>query len=471
MDVDAPLDFETEDLLLNQLSSAKKRSKRVIGLDDLLDDFYAEESKNAKAEVKRANVRKRAISDYGDHRERDKEALLSKFVDECEKQVKEIGTEEEIPSWGVRVFGNQKAFPAVRPPAVGNCNILKCVIDSEIDPKFRSSDEETQKFLECLLVNNWLTNLVLTNGSIEDSVASWTFHLLLYSPNENLQSAACDFWCSILSYGSEDSHPQLSWVPSYTQLKDALEIYGYLWTSISCNQSNDATDQALDGPPHNIRLLLKVIAACCQSRIAHSIFSVTEVENILGVVISFFLDRQFEGILLVLQDCLLSVVSFFTDDEWEVSSKIVAKTIAGSAQKDLNCIRIVECISGPDMRSKHFRSKMAYQLLMNFLDYKDDDAEEILRSLACINMKDKLCNFLHIYVYLVLADNWLLSNSLLEERPVLHSIWGSFLRNCSCQITCTDWRSYASKVRNKASYLLQFYQCEQKQQLQTCTEV
>lgn len=66
------------------------RSKRVIGLDDLLDDFYAEESKNAKAEVKRANVRKRAISDYGDHRERDKEALLSKFVDECEKQVKNL---------------------------------------------------------------------------------------------------------------------------------------------------------------------------------------------------------------------------------------------------------------------------------------------------------------------------------------------------------------------------------------------
>ncbi|XP_031501944.1 uncharacterized protein LOC116265479 [Nymphaea colorata] len=471
MDVDAPLDFEAEDLLLNQLGSAKKRSKRVIGLDDLVDDFYAEKSKNATAEVKRANVRKRAISDDGDYHERDKEALLSKFVDECEKQVKEIVTEEEIPSWGLRVFGSQKALPASPPtPAIGNCNMLKCVIDNEIGPKFSSSDEETRKFSECLLLNNWLTNLVLTSGSIEDSMAMWTFHLLLYSPNENLQLAACDFWCSILLYGSEDNHLQLSWVPSYLELKDALEVYGYLWTFVTCNQKNDATDRAFDGPPRNIRLLLKVIAACCQSRIAHTIFSVAEVENLLGVVISFFLERRLEGISLVLQECLVSVLSFFTDDEWEVSSKRVAETISGSIQKDLNCIRVVECISGLDMRSKHFRRELAYHLLIKFLN-KGDDAEELLRSVASINMKDKFCNFLHIYIYLVLADNWLLSNSLLEERPELHSIWGSFLRNCSCQITCTDWRSYASKVRNKASYLLQFYQCEQKQQLQTCTEL
>lgn len=73
------------------------------------------------------------------------------------------------------------------------------------------------------------------------------------------------------------------------------------------------------------------------------------------------------------------------------------------------------------------------------------DSEEVFKSVLSINLKDKGCDFFKIYIYLVLVENWLLST---EQTPVILRMWGAFLRNCSCQITSTDWRSYASKVRN-----------------------
>lgn len=73
------------------------------------------------------------------------------------------------------------------------------------------------------------------------------------------------------------------------------------------------------------------------------------------------------------------------------------------------------------------------------------DPEEVLRSVLSINLKDNRCNFFKIYIYLVLVENWLFST---EQTPVILRMWGAFLRSCSCQITSTDWRSYASKVCN-----------------------
>lgn len=74
------------------------------------------------------------------------------------------------------------------------------------------------------------------------------------------------------------------------------------------------------------------------------------------------------------------------------------------------------------------------------------DAEEILRFLNLINVKDKSCDLFKIYIYLVLTENWLLYNPTLEDKPVIHKLWGVYLRHCSCQITSTDLRTYASKV-------------------------
>lgn len=108
------------------------------------------------------------------------------------------------------------------------------------------------------------------------------------------------------------------------------------------------------------------------------------------------------------------------------------------------------------------------------------DEEDMLRLLISINVKERSSDLFKMYIYLVLAENWLLVNKVLIYKPVINEMWGLFLRNCSCHIPSTDLRSFASKVwnqtvslssyglvlssvkylfmlqvRNKASYLLQ----------------
>lgn len=110
------------------------------------------------------------------------------------------------------------------------------------------------------------------------------------------------------------------------------------------------------------------------------------------------------------------------------------------------------------------------------------NVEKILKSVMSINVKDKDCNFFSLYIYLVLMDNLLFSSDAFRDKHAIINSWRNYLRICSTQIGCTDWRLYASKVlkhcilsvgfypflhlgytgpfcfiqvRNKASYLLQ----------------
>jgi hypothetical protein len=74
------------------------------------------------------------------------------------------------------------------------------------------------------------------------------------------------------------------------------------------------------------------------------------------------------------------------------------------------------------------------------------NVEKILKAVTSINVKDKECNFFLVYVYLVLMDNLLFSSDAFRNKPAITEAWRNYLRNCSTQIGCTDWRFYASKV-------------------------
>ncbi|XXG53197.1 hypothetical protein AAC387_Pa03g1333 [Persea americana] len=425
VDLDAPLDFESEDALVTIPQNTRKRRK-VIVLDDLLTDYYEERNKLVEKESKWASVKKCYNSDDDDKTRKKKEALLTKFVDDCQKQVHEIVTEDDIPSWGRQIFGQQKALPSLDIPALERCKLLQSFFNSEFNFSLELDAENGRNFFEGLLINGWLSKLVLASGHVEDPLALWTFNLMLYSPNDELQAAACEFWLAVLPSNDEVNIPsvRLDWFPGYNQLKDALKTYGYLSDSfidVSSLSDVDHSNFGQEGPLPNIRSWVKVLGACCQMRTIHSMFSTSEVEE-------------------------------FLDDEWLASSKKVANALAYRIPKDSNCLRMVECISGVSIRSKHLRNEVAFQILLNCFEMKATDSEEVLRSVLSINLKDNRCNFFKIYIYLVLVENWLFST---EQTPVILGMWGAFLRSCSCQITSTDWRSYASKVRNKASYLLQ----------------
>lgn len=458
-DMDSPLDFELEDSFQRSPISRKKR-KKVIGLDDLLTDFYKEKSLVEK-EFKRAKASKyyNSDDDDDDNAQTSKEALISQYVDECHQKMEEISGEDDVSSWGIQVFGNQKTPQQVDFSEFGIGISWQSFMENELNSLLELSADKEESFFEGLLENGWLSRLVFTSNHVETSIAKWTFDLMLYSSKEELMTSACDFWCSILSSRNEVDKPMMlfEWLPTFSELKKPLEIYGFLLDSPSTSSNSEILDNAYDrlGPPQNITAWIKFVAACCQAGKSFSIFATSEAEKIAGIIVFLFLDRKLQGLSMILNECMLSVIHFFKDKEWETSCVNVAKHLAFRVPKDLNCLRSVECISGVDTRSKHLRSALSFEILILCLDTKVADAEEVLRLLKSVNVKDKNCDLFKIYIYLALAENWLLYVPLLEEKPLIKEMWGVFLRNCSCQITSTDLRSYASKVRNKASYLLQ----------------
>lgn len=147
-------------------------------------------------------------------------------------------------------------------------------------------------FLEGLLVNGWLLKLITVQNHVEEVIAKWTFNLsewmpsslhcffcelvslmlcfallVMFSPKGELRISACDFWCGFLSLKNEvllfplflwldsniliilqvwlekilcwflnqdnASSIKVDWVPNYSELRRALDVYGYI-----CNSSS-----------------------------------------------------------------------------------------------------------------------------------------------------------------------------------------------------------------------------------------
>ncbi|KAJ1282252.1 hypothetical protein BS78_03G037600 [Paspalum vaginatum] len=437
--MDEPLDFENEEDPLLSAPRPAKRTK-LIGLDDLLVDFFETKKKpNVKA-AKSKHVPKGYDSDEEDIKVKQNETNCLKIFEDCENKANVLDARDDVPPWGQRIFGCQKPPSNLADTGVENCQLLQSFCASE-DLGFDLEIEQGEEFLEGMLMDGWLLKLVRISGSVEDSVASWALAKLLYSSNKKLQVAATDFWDSVLSLD-----------------ECAILSYGYLFetpgTKVSASESATA-ESCDDGPPHNIIAWLRIVSACCKIRKARSIFSPSEAEDLLAIVLSLFLDRGLEGLLLTLGDCLNSLILYFNTNEWESSCVTVAESIAQRVTMDLNCLRIVDCITGTNKRSKFLRSQLALQLLKIRFGLKVASVEKLMKLVTSISVKDKECDFFMLYVYLVLMDNLLFSSDAFRDKTLIIETWRNYLRNCSTQIGCTDWRFYAPKVRNKASYLLQ----------------
>ncbi|KAL4285412.1 hypothetical protein GQ457_16G011790 [Hibiscus cannabinus] len=452
MDVDEPLDFELEDsLLINPVVSNKR--KKLMGLDELLTEHYKEQSKLIENEAKK---QAKAQKSYDSDEDKNcKEAMLASLLDDCQKQVKAISSGEEMSEWGLCVFGQQKATPPLSFPDLGSWSVFQSFMNNELNSLVGLTSEQVCSFLEGLLKNGWLLRLILKCGRVEKAIAMWTFSLMLYSSKEELRSSACEFWCAILSSKIQiGARPiEIDWYPHYSELKRALEIYGFLFNSSSSISAENSS--GCKGPPQNIITWIKFTAVYCQIRCKQSVLLTSDCQELAEVIICLFLDRQLQGLSVLMRECMQSVISSFTEEEWINSYSRIAKSIASRVPVDLNCLRVVQCISGVDPRTKHLKSVVAFEILVNCFGDKVANEEGILTLLISINVKEKSCDFFKMYIYVVLTENWLRYDEMLCEKPVIREMWGLFLRNCSCQISSTDLRPHASKVRNKAAYLLQ----------------
>ncbi|KAG8387596.1 hypothetical protein BUALT_Bualt02G0037700 [Buddleja alternifolia] len=433
-----PLDFEFEEPFRISPPPTKKK-KKLIGLDDLLVDYEKEQKRLNDKKSKQKKIRK---------------------VCDAEQEISQINGDEEMPFWGIQVFGNQEKLPQQVYPEIQSSKLLQSFMKHKINSLVELNIERGENFLQGLLADGWLLHLIYTSGCVEKSIATWTFNLMLYSSKLELMEAACEFWCTILSHKAkaDSSSIKIEWLPTYSDLESALQTYGFLLDSTSRHSSDVdmvPADSVAAGPPQNIRSWIKCATFCFQIRNAHIIFSTQEAEDLLVIIISLVLDRQLLGLTKLLSGGMLSAINFFSDEEWLDSCKKVAKSLAYRLPCDINCLRVVESITGVDQRSKQLRSAVAFQFLVTCLDEKVCDAEETLRLLISINVKDKKCDLFKMYIYLSLAENWLSFDTMLKDKAVVRELWGVCLRNCSCGITITDLRSYASNVRSKASYLLQ----------------
>nr|XP_043613221.1 uncharacterized protein LOC122585176 [Erigeron canadensis] len=454
-----PFDFESDILLATSPVVAPKRRKKVIGLDDLLADHHEEKNKAVERERKLARGKSRSIIDHDEDEEDGRVAKLSKYVNECHEKMTQLSDEDDVFNWGLLVFGEQKAFPSYAFSNVHCCSLFHSIMSHEVNTLVELSSESGEIFFEGLLADGWLLTSVCKCGEVDESIAKWTFHLMLYSSKEVLRRAAVDFWCAILLLKNEDGSKSLriDWLPGYPELKGALERYGFLFdepTQGSSDIEMDVEDSESMGPPHNIRAWIKYVAACSQARDMHVIFSPSDSTELIAVIICLLLDRQLIGITIDLSECLLALVNFFTDEEWRSYCTVAARSVALRVPKDINSLRAVECIPAVCGRTKLLRSTVAFQVLLSYFDEAEDEVE-LMRQLSLFNLKDKDCDLFKIYIFMVLTENWFLYNSVPKHKPLLNEMWGLYLRNCSCQINITDTRSYASKVRSRASYLLQ----------------
>uniref|UniRef100_K4AK42 Coiled-coil SMC6 And NSE5 INteracting (CANIN) domain-containing protein n=1 Tax=Setaria italica TaxID=4555 RepID=K4AK42_SETIT len=448
MVMDEPLDFEKEEGPLLPAPCPAKR-KKVIGLDDLLLDYF--ETGKDKLKVKAARSR-HAPRGYGSDDEntnvRENEITFCKIFEDCEEKIiaKELDARDDVPPWGQQIFDCQKAPSNLCSMGVENCQLLQSFCASE-HPDFDLEIQQGEGFLEGMLMDGWLLKLVHIGGSVEDSITSWTLTKLLYSSDKKLQASATDFWDSILSLDEDNKLLVNLWYfPSYSVLKCAMLSYGYLFetpgTKASTSESATAglfrTNSSCVGPPHNIIAWLRVVSACCKIRKVRSIFSPSEAEQLLVIVISLLLDRGLEGLLLILGDCLNSCISYFNTSEWESSCVVVAESITQRVSIDLNCLRIVDCITAITRTNKHskfLRSQLALQLLKINFGLKVGNVEKMLKLVTSINVKEKE----------LLMDNLLFSSDAFRDKTMIVDTWRNYLCNCSTQIGFRNWSLYAPK--------------------------
>ncbi|GMH10934.1 hypothetical protein Nepgr_012775 [Nepenthes gracilis] len=214
-DVDDIFDFE-----ITHAPTPKKRRK-VIGLDDILNDLK-EEGRGGKKKSKGTKARKHSTLDDDDD---DTETKLLQAVGHFQQKIKEFDGQNGF-------FGSQRTPSPLVHSKLGDCMLSKAFMSSKLKLLVELHSDRGETFFTGLLLNGWLSKLVFKCGCIEEAIAIWTFNLLSYSSEESLRSSACDFWCAILLFNEVDAPPlKFEWLPSYSELKRALESFGYLFHS------------------------------------------------------------------------------------------------------------------------------------------------------------------------------------------------------------------------------------------------
>ncbi|KAH9619325.1 hypothetical protein KSS87_013486 [Heliosperma pusillum] len=337
-------DFDIDDPI--PAITTKKR-RNVIGLDDLFNDYKKDQEKSKNKKLKAEKTLKSQDSDDDDAVQT--ETKLTETFHNFQQTMKEVdGQESELIehhqknfslSWGLKVFGEQKTSSECLAADLESSLLSQNFLNDEVSGLLEPSSQTGVTFLRGLLLNGWLSKLILHHGYLEESVAKWTLNLLLYSSEESLMTSACDFWCDILVCDKVSTPMiKIKWFPGFVELKRALESFGFQLCSPSntspavqpsgkSEQESSKISPHLKGPPANIRAWIKFASACCRVRSRYSIFSTLEAQELVTTTVCLFLERKLLGLTSELHDSLLLAINYFEEKEWCSSCEKVTTSI------------------------------------------------------------------------------------------------------------------------------------------------
>ncbi|KAJ7296644.1 hypothetical protein O6H91_Y109600 [Diphasiastrum complanatum] len=457
-----------------------RRQGKVFRLDDLLADDVKEKNMKLEREAKRSkvvNLDSSSSDEDGD--EAAKKAQFATLLQECENQVNADNGTQEILKWGELIFGPQRKAPVMLMHNMESSLINRALSaaralssSSEGDPL---PDNGESIALE-LLLGNWLLPFVQSCGHIDSTLSKWAFYKMAYTRDKDVERAALKFLCSsfILQAQGSSGPAYFAWFPCLNLILEAVYIYGYadtfpdLLLTTNCGESDEefVGTLGIDGPPRNLQSLLQFITSCCENRQWRKVLTISDVESLFFVVTRMWLDRHILFLSSSVQECMEALINQFSEDEWLTSCERLATLISRVSKQKLNILRVLRCLCGVHPRFQSLRKTIAIKLLLTILNSKESSSSvvDVVTSFSSVDLRRDEIDFFDLYYRIVLADICLCSDRSLSERQYLLEAWLYFLKCCSVRISSSDFRPYATKVRNRASYLWHNYvNCRQDQ--------
>lgn len=436
--------------------SKPTRQKREIGIDEILKDRLrkkkrGEGKKGPKGKGKKERAAELCRSSDDSDAEDDKYSAVEKVVEECQNQVlNDTGAlaAADMSRWGRQLFVGRKEGPSPPIVLVGN-GVLGGLwkILPVADP------------VELLIGNHLLTAATLW-GNLDEQTARWVFHHLCFSTNQAVEESACDMLCTFagfLSSSSGLSQPSSfsvsAWRPGGELFLSAFRNLGYV--EYNGDVSTPVAGSSGDASPRNMRSMLKFLAACSKAPEFAS-FCVTEVEQLVVLLAEFIADRQLQGLLHLVFCCLESLVDYVKEEDWGSASDNIISELAGRCPT--NQVFVTAYLTS-HYRICQMQNRMMLLLLSTYANRCVSSADDVASIFKHVNLK-KATSLVDLYHQLVLADMWFWRVSFVgAANKSARRAWVAFLRLCSSQIQCSDVRMYATKVRNRASFLCQKYLC------------
>lgn len=437
-----------------------KRSK-ALNIDDLLKDHYKEKSKRLDREVKRARIVMSESDDSDSEKSEQKthtERQFEELVKCCEQQVNAGGATLEVPKWGEKLFHGQRHEQCSAPLGLEGPVVQALLAAKEqIAKEFSAADKDEQTaeaLLSELLASGWLLSFRV---KLNNEMMCWIFRMMIFTSDKNLERSACDFLCHTLQIQSSGC----PWIPSYESILEIFKAYGYIGSLISNDQIMEETTEFETGPPHNLGSFLRLLTMSFNKRHLHQAYSRADVESLAVLIASLSLDRSLLCFGILVQQCLNSILNSLTEDEWAISIERIAMSMTRNDRQVVNYLKLTHSLHSREVRMKSLQSLVALHFFCKISNEKvlSGGVWELLSVFRKIDVKRTVIDFVILYHQMSMADIWLWSNlDFKSDKGALES-WLHFLKSCSFHISSSDWRPYATKVRNRASYLLQVYQC------------